>query len=602
MKALSLFGVCVLAKLLILAGRHETVALSGWLPIAYVWQDALIAILFGLLDTALMRLRFGRALGWSLYSIAIAYITINVPVTRVLSSPLSWSMIGAARGTLWDSIRYHASTANIVLMATVIASGIGLPVLLRWIERRWDISIQHGKSVIAQAGLGLALMLMGPIAARRVETMGLERNAVVALVTTALPRVTARAGAMNVEEWRQSPLSDTLRLEDLLSAPTQDISYLHGTAAGHNVVLVLLESAGARYLKPLRAGADPMPNLTDLAKSSLTFDNAYSVYPESIKGLFSVLFSRYPAMDADTATYARVKTKSIAAEMREAGYTTALFHSGRFDYLGMRAIVENRGYEIVEDAGEIGGNHESSFGVDEGATVSRSLNWIDSVPRDRPFFLTYLPIAGHHPYETPSPGPFPEQQDSDRYLNALHYADESLGALLNGLRARGLYEGTLFVIFGDHGEAFEQHEGNYGHSLFLYEENIRVPYIIAAPGLLKEQVRVTKPISLIDTFPTILDLLGRQPPTGIEGMSALRNGRRMALFLTDYSLGFVGLRDDCRKYIYELDSARSKLFNLRDDPDETKDLSSTFPDQIDLYRSHLIRWSASQKALLSSKQ
>ena len=122
--------------------------------------------------------------------------------------------------------------------------------------------------------------------------------------------------------------------------------------------------------------------------------------------------------------------------------------------------------------------------------ISRALAWIDSLPPGERFFLTYLPIAGHHPYETPEPGPFPERAESDRYLNALHYADASLGALLRGLRDRGLDRNALFVVFGDHGQAFGRHQGNYGHTLFLYEENIRVPYLIAAPGLITQQARI----------------------------------------------------------------------------------------------------------------
>ena len=93
-----------------------------------------------------------------------------------------------------------------------------------------------------------------------------------------------------------------------------------------------------------------------------------------------------------------------------------VFHSGRFMYLGMESVVENRGYDVLEDAGAIGGNHESSFGVDEAATVRRALSWIDTVPRDQHFFLTYLPIAGHHPYDTPTPGPFKESSDRGRYV------------------------------------------------------------------------------------------------------------------------------------------------------------------------------------------
>ena len=74
-------------------------------------------------------------------------------------------------------------------------------------------------------------------------------------------------------------------------------------------------------------------------------------------------------------------------------------------YLGMEGIVKGRGFETLEDAGAIGGRVNSSFGVDEPAAVERILGWIDSLPKGQPFFITYLPVAGHHPYATPEPGP-----------------------------------------------------------------------------------------------------------------------------------------------------------------------------------------------------
>ena len=122
-------------------------------------------------------------------------------------------------------------------------------------------------------------------------------------------------------------------------------------------------------------------------------------------------------------------------------------------------------------------------------------------------------------------------------VNALHYGDQSLGTLLRGLRERKLEQNTLFVLYGDHGEAFGQHEGNRGHSMFIYDENVRVPLMIAAPGLIQGEVRALQTASLIDVEPTILDLLGHPIPSQLQGSSLLDSPNNMALFFTDYSLG-----------------------------------------------------------------
>jgi arylsulfatase A-like enzyme len=576
-RATSLFGVFVLTKALILAGRD--VSLSLWAPLAYLWQDLLVVLLFGVVDTAFRRPR----LGWVVYGAVALYAAVNVPVACVLSTPLTWPLLRAARGTLADSIVHYVNVANLMRMAAVLIAAAVLPLLLhRLLPRlawRWRA---------AAVALAILLLPLGPYAVARVATLGLHRNVLAVLVTTALPRIVALD---ETADWRLSPFG-SLRSEGL--------SEYRGAAAGRNVVVIHLESTGARYLRPYGASEDPMPNLTALSRQALLFENAYTAYPETIKSFFAVQCSLYPALDTTAADYEPSRTPALASVLANAGYRAGLFHSGRFGYLGMDHVLRNRGYEVREDAGDIGGERDSSFGIDEPSTVRRMLRWVDSLPRGSRFLLTYLPIAGHHPYEAPEGGPFPEDSDFNRYRNALHDADAAFGQLLKGLRERGLERETLFVIFGDHGEAFEQHAGNLGHTLFLYEENVRVPYLIVAPGLFAEPIRVCRLASLIDVTPTVLDLLGLPVSTTYQGHSLLDGQSGMALFCTDYSLGLLGLRDGPWKLIHELDSGRTLLFNLDEDRDEKRDVSIDFPERTAAYRDHLLRWAAAQKYLLTT--
>lgn len=426
-------------------------------------------------------------------------------------------------------------------------------------------------------------IVLGPIAAAHVELLAAHGNAVFILAASGLPRVEAEESRA---EWSISPFGSG-RVKDLLR--------FRGRAVGRNLVIIHLESTGARYLRPYGAAEDPMPSFSALSQHAILFENAYAAYPETIKSFFAVHCSCYPALDTQAEAYEHVASPALATQLAQQGYQTGLFHSGRFMYLGMESVIHNRGFATMEDAGDIGGNRQSSFGIDEAATVRRIFSWLDTLSSDRPFFLTYLPIAGHHPYETLDGGPFPEQRDIDRYRNALHDADSALDALLAGLAARGLDKDTLFLIFGDHAEAFEQHQGNIGHTMFLYEENARIPYLIAAPGLIDEPIRVTGVVSQIDTAPTVLDLMGLSRPAAYQGRSLLDPEIGMALFCTDYSQALLGLRDERWKFIHNLDSGRSKLFDIQSDPDETHDLAAQFMDRVTAYRSHLLRWSAAQK-------
>ncbi len=567
MRAAALFGVLATAKILSLAGRE--LPASAWAPAAYLWQDALAALLFAGVDLALRRPRWL----WAVYGAAALYAAVNVPVARVLSTPLTWPMMRAARGTLADSILHYATPLHLALVAAVLAAAAALPFLLRRVPVR----------ALRAAGLaGMALVVGGPWASARVDTGGLNRNALAALVTTALPRVAAEAGR---EDWRAaSP-----------DSPAEDLSAWRGRARGRNVILVGLESTGARYLRPWGAAEDPMPNLTALASSALLFENAYAVTPESVKGLMSVLCSVTPAIETPPEAYASTRIPSLAASLSLAGYRTGLFHSGRFGYLGMESVVGGRGFEALEDAGAIGGERESSFGVDEPGAVRRILAWIDGLPRGGRFFVSYLPVAGHHPYSTPAAGPFREDGEIGAYRNALHHADEALGQLLRGLRERGLEEETLVAVYGDHGEAFGQHAGNTGHTLCLFEENVRVPLLFALPGDARGPARARRTASLLDLAPTVADLLALPAPEGWQGVTLLDGAPRAALFFTDYAVGLLGHRDGRWKLIHEVDSGRSKLFDLEADPGETRDLSGAHRALVADRSARLLRWCAAVK-------
>jgi len=574
MRPVGLIGVLLLARLLMQPGT--LLPFSIWVPIAYLWQDVAVVLAFAIVDYTVRR----DWLGWTLYALIVGYVAFNVPIARVLSSPLTLSMIRAAGGPLSDSVRYYLTPKNVGSMALILAAGTLLPMCFaQWKPRR-------PRTIAALIVVSLSVTLAGPYAISRVDTAGRYRNAIGALWPTHLR---LRNDSPKNQDWRASPFP-------VASNEVNPLLRYRGAAAGRNVVLILLESTAARYWPSRDFAIDPMPNLTALASRGISFEHAYAVYPESIKGLFSVLCSQYPAFDVASKTYSAVTYPALPQKLREAGYRTALFHSGRFMYLGMPAIIEKRGFEVLEDAGSIGGNIHSSFGVDDSSTVKRLLSWIDSLNQNEHFFVTYLPVAGHHPYATPEQGPFPisvQDGELNRYLNALHYGDMALGELFKGLRARGLDTNTVFVVFGDHGEAFGQHEGDFGHTFFIYDENVHVPYLIAAPGLIEDKISVSNAASLIDTAPTIIDLLGLDVPEEFQGTSLLDPGPRMSLFFTDYSLVWLGLYDACGKYLFEMNSGRSKLYDVCTDPDETNDLSERKPDRISAYRSRLEHWIAS---------
>ena len=123
-----------------------------------------------------------------------------------------------------------------------------------------------------------------------------------------------------------------------------------------------------------------------------------------------------------------------------------------------------------------------------------------------------------------------------------------MGQLLRGLREQRIDDDTLVIVFGDHGEAFGEHEGNFAHTLFIHEENVRVPYVIAAPGAIAEPIRVGRVASVIERRRRFSIFSGCPPPRirAIAAPSRTADGA----FLYRLLAWLVGLTDGCWKYLY----------------------------------------------------
>lgn len=182
------------------------------------------------------------------------------------------------------------------------------------------------------------------------------------------------------------------------------------------------------------------------------------------------------------------------------------------------------------------------------------------------------------------------------YCDAVRYNDEKMGELVSYLKEKGEYDNTLFILFGDHGESFMEH-GEYGHCSSPYNEIIKIPLIIKFPGQEYAGKEVKETVSILDVYPTILELLGVQgSPEDIDGFSLLdylkgvrKDGERKifieSLYKTDlYSAILVKgnkkyfkmeprgnwLRRMIRKVSFFPNWFTEKEFDLENDPQEKK--------------------------------
>ncbi len=589
-KTPALAVVVLCAKALTIALRVADGAGGGlrsvWAPLALIHQDLWLLVLFGVAEAALVALarrrpRLGpvaRSMVAVGYVVIAVWVAVNVPVARLFSTPATLAFLHATGGALGDSARGFVTPANVGAPLAVIALAVAMMI--------WPLPAPPRRlRAVGLTTAAVAVLIGGPATAH-VPTLGLHRNAVVTFMRSAALHYLA-------------PRPDQPAVANTACVPSEgeasDLRDLRGAGRGRNVVWVILESTAARFLAPYGAPRDPTPNLTALARDAVLFENAYAAYPESIKGLFSMLCARAPLAGREASDLGAGSTAcdALPALLAADGYRTALLHSGRFAYLGMDVVVAGRGFQRLEDGATVGGHFSSSFGVDEPATVNRLLAFVDGLqPRER-FLAVYMPIAGHHPYHAPGDGrrPFVEQVPADAYANDLFVGDAAFGLLRDGLRARGLDDRTIYVVVGDHGEAFLEHEGNFAHSLFLYEENVRVPFLISAPGLTRGTRQAPQVASLVDVAPTILDLIGLPPSSRHEGRSLLDPAPRLATFFTDQGVPQAALREGRWKFIQDRESGRTQLFDLNADPGERQNLADADPARFRRYHACLeSRW------------
>ena len=154
------------------------------------------------------------------------------------------------------------------------------------------------------------------------------------------------------------------------------------------------------------------------------------------------------------------------------------------------------------------------------------------------------------------------------------------------LKTNGLADSTALLAFGDHGQAFGEHRGNYVHSKELYRENEHVPMFLLHPTRLGLPPGIAQLVAIADVMPTALDLLGIDAPPG-DGMSLLNDAPERLLFqMTPFGPGVAGFRST--RYAYSLSrTGRELLFDLQADPHEQHNVAHLQPDVATQFRRRL---------------
>jgi arylsulfatase A-like enzyme/tetratricopeptide (TPR) repeat protein len=349
-----------------------------------------------------------------------------------------------------------------------------------------------------------------------------------------------------------------------------------------NVVLITLDTTRADRLGCYGYAQGTTPNLDALARDGVLFAQAASPAPLTLPAHSSIMTGMYPThhgVRVNGSTALGQSQTTLAEVLSERGYETGAF-VGAFVLDGRWGL--NQGFRVYDDHFDLKKyKHIDLAGVQRPAdqVMDAALDWLESHKPD-PFLAWIHLYDPHSPYEPPEPFRSKHGQRglAGLYDGEIAFADQQVGRCVSWLRRNGLYEKTILVVMGDHGEGLGSHgEGTHGY--FVYDYALRVPFLLATPFPELRGVRVDSQVSAIDVFPTLLALGGIDFAAKVHGRSllpAMLDPRREETIYAygesmtpNLQFGWSSLL--ClRSTRYKLIQApRPELYDLAVDPEET---------------------------------
>ena len=405
--------------------------------------------------------------------------------------------------------------------------------------------------------------------------------------------------------------TDALDFGALLAEP-----HLKQEPARPSVIFILVDAMRPSHLGAYGCPRPTSPNLDALSRSGVRFDAAITASVFTLTSVASIFTGVYPWEHGVIFTrdlHLPASLPVLAEKFQQAGYATAAF-SGTYFRFSLEEF--DRGFDVFDES------CAQSFFRDSADCLNRAvLPWLKA-NQDESFFLYLHYVDTHAPYYAAEPfrhrftgqdypnhnaaglgdaGRFGDGRKwyqiplhltphdlaylQDLYDGEVAYADAKIGEILKQVQERGQGREALVLVTADHGEAFMEH-GEVEHRKVLYDETLKVPLILAGPGLPAGRV-VTEQVRTIDFGPTLLDLAGLPPDLGagktlrpvIEG-AAFSEPALAGAFLQKDSWAYA-LRTPEYKLIARYPGRNLELYHLPDDPAEKNNLAPQHPLQLD---------------------
>lgn len=421
-----------------------------------------------------------------------------------------------------------------------------------------------------------------------------------------------------------------------------------------NVILIVVDALRSDHLGINNYGRDTSPNMDKLAKEGIFFPNAIPSSPSTGPSIPSILTGLYPhshgirflftnRLNSNITTLQEIlqshgyKTIGNDIEIRGMGIEKGF---DEFNLLRWRITHKiKRNIKKTLDWG---------YKVNPAETLTDfAIKCIDKL-KDKKFFLYMHYVGLHWPYTSPKPydemfdpnykgkhtfnevdgkisrgdlifnNNLPKEENKHavaHYDGAIRFVDSEIGKLLEHIDKVNLADDTLIVLCGDHGECFGEHKLYFNHGEYLYEEGLRVPLIIRDPKL--SGIKVESQVQLTDVMPTILEILNIPLIENIDGLSLMpliKEGKKIRKYTFAESVGsyfdqnkrsyIKGIKGKWRMvrtnewkliYIPHPEKDIYELYNLKNDPGETKNLIGKEKEISKSLREELFKWMKESK-------
>jgi uncharacterized sulfatase len=336
--------------------------------------------------------------------------------------------------------------------------------------------------------------------------------------------------------------------------PKEVTGPLFGAAKGRNVFLISLESLQAFVIDRSYKGQELTPFLNSLKRDPSTFYFTH-FYHQTGQGKtsdaeFMMDNSLHPLPSgAVYFTSAQNKFLSTPSILKQSGYYAAAFHANDGSFWNRKMMYSNLGYDKFFDKQyyKVTAENSVGWGLKDIEFFQQSLPLIQSLKQ--PFYAKFITLTNHYPFEfknstptppvaskkpsiagtkqfndkakvSPSPSPLPELQANEPdfkgivtdYFKTVSYLDGALKVFFDEMKAAGLYDNSIFIMYGDHYALSPNHYTKLGEYLgytigpFEHLQLQRTPLFIVAPGLKGRQIDDV--VGQVDVQPTILHLLG----------------------------------------------------------------------------------------------